>query len=226
MAHIYVSYGTKGFKKVDTKDAEGFSGTEYDNLILYGTNNARYKILCGSKKDGTIKCKAIYIKVEYNYYSIHQFSYDLDFKSLKNGCEVSISEEHKCYLTGFYSEFLSCCAEEYIIKCFRNSKNDFGLINEFSIHLTGKITNLIITNNTDHAIISYKNESSTQNYLYQYYIYPPICNDISKQINSFGKFEINITDLFKRVTNTEYFIKFDNLPSEFGIIKLENFRTF
>ena len=223
LAHIYVDYEEKGFKIVDTKDADGFSDTEYDNLILYDTNDDNYKVICASKKDGTIKCSAIYITVDYEYNMLGgKFDYDLDFKSLKNEYQVSLSEEHKGYLTGFYGEFISCYAEGYIITCYRNNKNNFDLINQFLIFLTGDITNLIITNNTDYAIISYKNESSTQNYLYQYYIYPPVCNDISKQINSFGEFEINLKDLFKRETNTEYFIKFDNLPSEYGIIELEN----
>lgn len=75
-------------------------------------------------------CSAKYITVNYEYHSYgSDFDYQLIFKDLKSGYQISLSEEHKCYLTGFYSEFLSCCAEGYIITCYRNDKNNFSLIN-------------------------------------------------------------------------------------------------
>ena len=44
------------------------------------------------------------------------------------------------------SEFLSCCGENNIIKCYRNNKTNFNLIKEFSINLIGDISSVIITN--------------------------------------------------------------------------------
>ena len=132
LVHIYISTGEKGFKIVDTKDAEGFSDIEYDNLILYDTTNDKYKILCASKRDDSIKCSAIHITVNYEYHLWGaDFNYELNFIVLKREYQISLSEEHKCYLTGFYSEFLSCCAEGSIITCYRNDKNNFALINIF-----------------------------------------------------------------------------------------------
>lgn len=113
-----------------------------------------------------------------------------------------------------------CCGKNNVITCYRNNINDFRLIDKFSINLRGEITNIIITNKENHVIISYKNESSTKNYLYNYFIYPPQCKDIFKQILSYQSFEINLLDLFVNETNTKYYIKFDNLATLYGIIKI------
>ena len=84
----------------------------------------------------------------------------------------------------------------------------------------GDITNIIITNKSDHAIISYKNETSEKNYLYNYYIYPPKCKNITFEINSFQSFEFNLANLFEEKTNTKYTFIFHKLPFDYGIIEI------
>ena len=55
-----------------------------------------------------------------------------------------------------------------MIKCYRNNKENFTLIKEFSINLIGNISSVIISNNSDHAIISYINDTTKNKYLYHY----------------------------------------------------------
>ena len=94
----------------------------------------------------------------------------------------------------------------------------FETIDEFYIHLPGNIYNLTISNNINHSILLYMNETSEENYLYKYYIYPPTCQDISKKITVFHGEEFT---LFIKETNTKYLIKFSKLPFDFGISKLQ-----
>ena len=101
--------------------------------------------------------------------------------------------------------------------------DNFGLINQFSLNLQGTISSIIITNKVSYIKISYKTETSnTKNYSYHYYIYPPKCYGISITINSFGKFQKDLFNIFKRETNTQYKIRFNNLPSNYGVIKIGN----
>ena len=196
--------------------------TDFDNLILYDVvNYASYKLLCASKKEtkGT-KCTGIYVTCEYNYYNLDPFTTELSYQELEDGYLVSLYQNHECYITGFNSEFLLCCGDINIIKCYRNSKIDFNTINVFTIDLIGTITNIIISNNSDHALISYKNDTSNKNYLYKYYIYPPKCENKTFEITTFGSLEINLTKIFEKKTNTKYYLKFNNLASDYGIIKI------
>ena len=169
----------------------------YDKFILYDTDVQFLKILCSEvwqKGDGIT------------------ITHTLEIANINPRNMASLSIIHYCYFIDFYGEFLLCCGENKIIRCFRNKRNDFSLINKFIISLSGDITNILITNKINHAIISYKNESSNQKYLYNYFIYPPQCKCISKSINSYQSFEINLLDLLEDKTNTKYYITFNNLP--------------
>ena len=95
--------------------------------------------------------------------------------------------------------------------------------NNFTLNLIGSIPNLIITDEKQHFIISYMNDSAisfTHNYLYQYDVYPPKCNNITININPFQEPKINIADLFQRKTNIKYYIKFNNFIPVNGTMKL------
>ena len=192
----------------------------YDNLILYDTDEEFYKILCCTKKiTKEKKCSIIYAEVIV-YLFITSITKNLNLIELNTDYTVSLFKTHNCYLNCFKDEFLLCCGESNNINCFRNNINNFSLINKFSITLSGSITNIIITNKPDHVIISYKNETSIKNYLYNYYIYPPQCKNVYQKINSFQIFELNLSELFEKDTNTEYYISFPELPNKYGIIKI------
>ena len=95
----------------------------------------------------------------------------------------------------------------------------FETINKFNISLPGRIYNLTIKNNNYYVTLNYMNETGNENYLYQYYIYPPMCYNTTYEVNNL--IEKNIT-LFEKKTNTKYFIQFFNLPFDLGISKLND----
>ena len=217
LAHVYVSDGEKGIKNITTYNIEGMH--DYDNLIIYDTDNDDYKILCAANKRIDAICKEIFISIHYDY-PYDESSYYLNINNLNSDNDISFSEKHECDITGFNSEFLSCCGENNMIKCYRNNKENFNLIKEFSINLIGDIWSVIITNNSDHAIISYINDTTKTNYLYQYYIYPPKCNNKTMELKVFESSEISLSSLFTIMTNTKYYLRFLSFPADYGILKI------
>ena len=195
-----------------------------NNLILYDTDKSFYKILCASNDNNDIKCCAIYVK-PLNASENDDTTFESNIFELNPNYEASTFKKHKCYLTIFNSEFLLCCGGENNISCSRNEKLNFNFINKFSINLLGNIDSVIINTYKNYAVISYINETSVNNYLYQYYLIPQKCNQSfhnnTINIYSFGYFEIPLSQLIIRETNTRYFIRFNALPSDYGILKID-----
>ena len=149
----YVS-GTIQWTILDSEEVDECQN--YDKFILYDTNEQFLKILCCSKIiTEEKKCKRIYPEVWQRGYSITHY---LSITNIDLGNMASLSNIHYCYFIDFYGEILLCCGENNFITCFRNNKNDFSLIDKFRISLSGDISNILITNKINHAIISYKNE--------------------------------------------------------------------
>ena len=199
--------------------------SELDNLFLYDTDDELYKILRATKNENRyIQCLAVYIKIEVEN-DDHSYVAEYNIFELTADYSISYFKKHRCYLTVFNSEFLLCCGGRDIISCYRNQLSDFQIINQFTLNLIGSIESVLITDYSDHAIISYMNVTSTDLYLYQYNIYIPKCNinidPISIEINSFGYYEIDLSQIIVRMTNTKYFIKFNKLPLEYGILKID-----
>ena len=214
---VNVNSKQKRLKLDDTIEPDGF--TDYENFILYDTDDENYKIFCATKTGiSQAKCTAIYVKCIHLVLT-NTFTKELKTVSLTNVNQDIVSSKHECEMIGFHSEFLLCCGDENNISCERKDQN-FNSIGDFTLLLKGTISSLIINENTDHAIISYINDTSSNDYLFQYYIYLPKCKNILKNVNSFQNFKLNLSDLFERRTNTIYNIKFENLPSEYGTIKI------
>jgi hypothetical protein len=116
------------------------------------------------------------------------------------------------------SEFLFCCVNRDKIECERKNNITLETKAEFQINLSGNIYNLtMVNNNDDYVTLSYLNENSNQKFVYEYYIYPPECQNISTNVTPFNEIEFI---LFQKKTNTQYYITFNNLPFEFGESKL------
>ena len=214
---VNVNSKQKRLKLDETIEPDGFSG--YENFILYDTDDENYKIFCATKTGNSqAKCTAIYVRC-IHYSLTNTFSKELNAINLKTSNQDINIPKHECYMTGFNSEFLLCCGDENDISCERKDQN-FNSIGVFTLILKGEISSLIIKDNSDHAIISYINNTSSNDYLFQYYIYLPKCKNILKKINPSQDFELNLSDLFERKTNTIYSIQFENLASDYGTIKI------
>ena len=198
--------------------------SDIGNLVLFDTDKEFYKILCAYRFETNYsKCCVIYAKISWNSEN-KSYIIENDIIDLKEKYETILRINHKCYITEFNSELLFCCGEGNIISCYRRDKNTLYIIDQFSLNLTGSINNIFISSDYYHIIISYSNETSTDNYSYKYYIYRLISKYPFFYLNSFGtgnkQIPSNIIDID---TNTKYFIKFQNLPLEYGILKIDDY---
>ena len=190
----------------------------HEKVILYNTYtyteniHNQYIILCASDKiKYDVSCKIIKCDTPPN-----QSEIKIDIKNLD--CETNfLKNEDNCYMIEFLSEFLLCCGTQDKIECQRRNII-FEKIEEFQINLSGNIYNLTMVNyNNNYVTLSYLNETSNDICVYEYYIYPPECQNISANITPFNEIEFI---LFKKKTNTKHNIIFNNLPFEFGISKI------
>ena len=193
----------------------------YENAIIYDTSNYDYKIICAKKKvNNNIECIAIYIDLITSYWSGH---YDYNIIQLNNDTQFLFSyQEDNCNFTIYNSEYLLCCGKKDFIFCDRRDL-DFNIINYFNISLQGKISNLTFeNNNTEYLKLIYSNTKDNVNIIYEYFIYPPVCKKIQITITSFQTVKVNISNLFERKTNTNYYISFDNLPINFATFQIND----
>ena len=83
-AYVYVSDGEKGIKKIKTYNIDNIEEMhDYDNLIIYDTDNEDYKILCAAEKRIYAICKEISLSIHYDIDNFDDgFSVDLNIKDL------------------------------------------------------------------------------------------------------------------------------------------------
>ena len=150
-------------------------------MVLYDTEDKKYKILCSTKeRNSDIVCFKIYI--DYKYKSNDDISVNEANVTLLNMDKYNIAfsyNEENCNYTIYKSEYLLCCGKTDYIICERRDM-ELKLVNSFQITLPGKIRNLTLekNNDNDEAVkLSYTNSSSEDKYIYEYYIYPPECNN-------------------------------------------------
>ena len=234
---IHIIILIKNAKNKLTKENEIIDNLYYYKVILYDIDtdidkgNFKYKILCSAEKENYFAaCKIIKFESFPQKKDRRMFgegsgkppeggrNTNSSLELIDLACQTNfLKNEDNCYMTEFMSEFLLCCGMQDKIKCQRKNIT-FGTIDEFEINLPGNISNLTMANNNDNYVtLSYINETSTEKFVYEYYIYPPECQNISSNITPFNEKEFI---LFHKKTNTQYYITFNNLPFEFGISKL------
>ena len=183
-----------------------------DYVILFNTNIYNHKILCYNiKEKNEIKC----FKIEFKDKKFTGSDLNINFN-------VSLNENN-CYISRFHSEYLICCSGQDIVSCYRLNDN-YEIKNKFELYIEGQNSNLTIIDNGYYASLFYnnKNDYSSDLNLFEYIIYPPVCNSIYKEIFVSQDFDINIADLFEIKANNKYYIKFQNLPQLYGKFLLNN----
>ena len=181
--------------------------TKYSSGFLYDSLNNDIKVLCAKHSDIN--------KMQWTYINITQLdSYDIIIHSsyfdLSSNYDSKICFTKDCLFTQIFSEYLLCCGcLDYVI-CTRLDYN-FNKISSFSYNadeIEGRNSYLTILNNGFYASIFFLNEDKG-NILYKKNIYPPLCNNISREINTETMIEINVEDLFERKIDTQYFLVFN-----------------
>ena len=197
-----------------------------DIMVLYDTEDKKYKILCSTKeRNSDIVCFKIYI--DYKYKSNDDISVNEANVTLLNMDKYNIAfsyNEENCNYTIYKSEYLLCCGKTDYIICERRDM-ELKLVNSFQITLPGKIRNLTLekNNDNDEAVkLSYTNSSSEDKYIYEYYIYPPECNNTYLKLSHYQSKSLNLDNLFQRKTNTNYYITFNDILKDYGNIYINN----
>ena len=207
-------------KRIHFENVVKFEG--YKNAILYDTSDSFDKILCAQKKeDNYIECIAINIVLKTSISNL-QDPFVINFIELKSDYNLLFSYlEDNCNFTLFNSEYLLCCGKKDYIFCDRRDM-DLNLTNNFTINLQGKISNLTFENDTEYIKIIYSNKNDIESQIYEYFIFPPVCHNIQITITSYQKEKVNISNLFERKTNTNYYISLKNLPINFATFKIND----
>ena len=212
--HVYIGVGRldkPGIWRYEEKDMNEFSN--YKKAIFSDTIDINCKILCGLNDDNDIKCKQIYVIIKQVNLI---FSPTITIVSISDYYDYLSFNIGNCYLTGFYSEYLFCCTSTNKITCKRLDKN-FYEITTFYINIIGENSCLTIMNNINYAVLFFMNKN---NDIYQYLIYPPKCKDISIKLNISQSISINFDGYYERKENFKYYLKFKNLPIDYGTIKI------
>ena len=195
------------------------------NLEVYDTNVINKKLICAVNRDTSEnECLLIMVQISKTtgYYScVQRVIYSTSEIIIKSPSQNPTTQE--CVITTLSSENLLCCAGTDKIKCSRILQ-DNTLKQTFDIEIQGANSKLkIFSDHTSYANFFFMNKLSDQNKIYEYTIYIPTCSDLDYSIivyhsineNRAGN-EDNLSDLFTRKTNTEYYFEFEDLPDEFG----------
>ena len=194
------------------------------NVEVYRTKNENIDIICSKNKNtNIINC----INVKYNLQETIEFGqckYTLSSSSNKDfDFPIGDLNNEECVIKRFNNENLFCCGGLNKIKCERLD-NNYNFVNSFTLNLEGQNNNMLIVNpSTNCAAFFYMNTLTSKQSVYSYYIYIPECENKQYIIISYHSVnedksgnEETINDFFTRKTNTNYYIEFDNIPTEYG----------
>ena len=202
----------------------------HTHVNMYNTVQNNLKIMCAKNKN-TMIIECIYIQITIDEESSEKWNYSLQsaqYSTIILSYPSDSSSNGDCAFTTFSSETLFCCGGTNLIKCAR-IVGDNNLINSFSINMEGENSSLNIISFGNYVNIFFMNTLNTDEKFYQYYIYSPECVNLNFTIIMMHSInedkegnEESINNYFKRVTNTEYSIEFENIPDEYGNLTLND----
>ena len=167
-----------------------------DDLFLYDTDSINIKIICVRKNDNNSdNIKRILVNIIFHskntgiiyisqeYMDDENVNFEINFYGISEIVTTFSFNLNNCNYAMFKSEYLFCCGKNGEINCERRDIN-LQLINIFDLILSENIKNLTIENhnNTFIELLYYEEKSESKN-IYEYYIYPPECNNINKISN-------------------------------------------
>ena len=197
----------------------------HTTVELYDTGNKKKKLIC-AKNLNTLDYECLYytikINIEAKVLKCEQTqSYEVDDIKIRFPTESSSRED--CVHRTFVNENLFCCGGNNFIKCARLTSN-YDLITTFNITFPGTNRKLnIYTDKTTYLNLLFWNQNP-DNYIYEYFIYVPTCQNLEYTIIVYHSIneekeeseKDNLNDLFERMTNTEYYFEFEDLPNDYG----------
>ena len=193
---------------------------------LYDTNENSKKLLC-QQNNQNIQCEFFEVKIinnEANFFALSLSSIQNIFFTTSNDFT-----EKNCYLSLFNSEYLFCCAIKDYIKCYRINSNNYEIIKEFNLPISGDNYYLTIKSSNDFVTLFFMNDYNNIKSVYEYYFYLPTCENknyvIINSLNENKPVEEKekLSNLFTIKTN-KYYFELNNQIDEFGYFSLNNER--
>ena len=212
---ILLNFNIKEEKYFDIFHVEEINFEIFIDLALYDTSKNNIKYLCGYNGE-SVDC----LFLECGHPSEPYIKFFLEQKINFN---YNFFSQINCYFSEFNSEYLFCCGFENLIKCVILDFNNYKLIKKFKLSIEGLASYLTIKSYSDKAIIFYMSTKDSENKIYEYYIFKPICKNLEVPIfyrlNSNRIKSIKISELFFIRTN-KYYFKIENPPEEIGYFKI------
>jgi len=216
----------------------------HTEVRMFNTSDEGIEFLC-AKNINNKKIECIKIKFEYNEYEeiieepvetdgsgvtikTNNYNFTLNYEN-----EISFTfpltdsnNEHCIFKKSIENEYLFCCGGNNIISCARID-NNLNYINSFNLNIPGENTYLDFIASSTFIILFYNNYNENileynKNKLSQYSIYFPICVEKSYIITSFHSFIEEINNLFTKEIDSEYYIEFITIPSDYGNLTIDN----
>ena len=238
---IHNSFDDCEFKSIASYDINIMAS--HTEVRMFDTSDEDIKFLCAKNKDNkNIEC--IKIKFEYNEYEViieepietdgsgitnktNNYNFTLNYEN-----EISFTfqltddnNEHCIFKESIENEYLFCCGGNNKISCIRID-NKLNYINSFNLNIPGENTYLDFVASSTFVILFYNNYNENfgdnKNKLSQYSIYFPICVDKSYIITTFHSFTEEVNNLFIKEIDSEYYIEFITIPSDYGNLTLDD----
>ena len=207
------------------------SFTSHTEVEIYKESSNNFIFILCAKNINTNIIECLRCTLDFTeevQYSKCKFNFNLKLKRLFT-FQKEESNNEDCILSKFEFEYLYCCGGINNIKCER-IKEDFGVLYSFKLNLEGVNSHLsLISSSSTFISIFYVNRLASIDKVYEYFIYIPDCINKEYTIISYHSINENksenedsINNFFTRKTNTKYYIEFENLPLEYGNLKLDN----
>ena len=177
-------------------------------------------MICAANQE-TPQYECLFLTVNIDISCSDECSYSANFEITDISITIPLeSTNDECTFSNniFDEEGLICCWSENI-KCTRliKSNNEYLQKNTFSINSEGSIINLFILSDSSTFIdIFFQKEDSKE--LKGYTIYKPNCEDFNFDFIVNGYDSKVIDDFVEQKTNTQYYISFTNIPSDYATL--------
>jgi len=187
---------------------------------LYDTDINNIKIICRGTNNN-IECSFFKIIIENDKSNISLIGNNSIVFTTSNDFS-----ENNCYHSKFNNENLLCCGIIDYLKCYRVD-NNYNIIKEFKISISGINTHLTIKNVDNYMVLFFMNKKNYINFVYEYYIYIPECKNKNYEIlnslneNKPEEEKEKLSNLFIIKTN-KYFFELETQINEIGYFTLND----
>ena len=202
----------------------------HKNIEIYDTPiNENRKMICAIKRDANI-IECLFLTAR-SKCSLNMDIFNLEYQDYYENISNTITPlqsgfVNDCVLTNkiFKNESLFCCGGTDSIECARLEINNNILVIKNTFKLTQEGNNdelYIFSDGNTYIDIFFQNKLNDNYEIKEYSIYNPTCNEMRFEMFFLESIVIlNLSEVFERKTNTKYYVEFENLPDDFGDLRM------